>query len=475
MTIVGLYPPAEPTDKAKAIGFYVPTDPARPDVNQVKYYVTPFAMGDEENLLTFIRDFKRLIELKNATDDPVQKLQVLYLLLRDDALACFDANYDDPVITPVDPNDNAADQQATRDQNTANQETAFNEAMEEFLTEYLKTDTGKEIKSDIRTFKKPTDMSVNSFFQRVQELNKLIELCPGGERRYDESELRVILEAACPSSWVLDLKKRSDYTETTVSKMKAYFKLLEGLEGHRAGRFGSGRFGAAMRSRSRGAVDSGRGPGGGGNRGNGGGGGGGGGAGLGQGPNQGRGGGRGGGRPVPAGRAGGTGGRGAPPGPRRSERRRGQYCPHCRTNDHDGSTCQLYQAYRRGHDAQRGNGPRAEVNELETPTERPRRGTYAQAARRGAQDETERNTRNEVHVLDVDSDVDEEVYCYECEPDVGEGHEVYVVTRAQGQRFDPDADSRVPLATIQVMICGQTMFRQKYVGLIDSGASLQLR
>jgi hypothetical protein len=316
MTIVGLYPQAEPTDKAKAIGFYVPTDPARPDVNQVKYYVTPFAMGDEETLLTFVRDFKRLIELKNAADDPVQTLQVLRLLLRDDALACFDSNYDDPVITAVDPNDNAADQQATRDQNRANQVTLFNAAMEEFLTEYLKTDTGKEIKNDIRTFKKPSDLSVNAFFQRLQELNKLIELCPGGERRYDDSELRMILEAACPSSWVVDLKKQSDYNDMTVSKMKAYFKLLEGIEGHRVGRFGSGRFGAATRNRNRGAVDGGRGPGGGVNRGHGGGGGGGG-AGPGQGPNQGRGGnGRGGGRPVPAGRAGGTSGRGAPPGPR---------------------------------------------------------------------------------------------------------------------------------------------------------------
>jgi hypothetical protein len=59
---------------------------------------------------------------------------------------------------------------------------------------------------------------------------------------------------------------------------------------------------------------------------------------------------------------------------------------------------------------------------------------------------------NELHILDIESDDEEEVYCYECVPSDGEGHEVYVVTRAQGQRFDPNMDLPVPFATIQVMV-----------------------
>jgi hypothetical protein len=33
MTIVGLYLPAEPTDKAKSIGFYMPTDPGKTSIS----------------------------------------------------------------------------------------------------------------------------------------------------------------------------------------------------------------------------------------------------------------------------------------------------------------------------------------------------------------------------------------------------------------------------------------------------------
>jgi hypothetical protein len=112
--------------------------------------------------------------------------------------------------------------------------------LNEFLEEYLSTESGNKIKNDIRGFKKPSDMSVMMFFQLIQELNKMIEHCPGDEQCYDESELHVILESACPSSWGSDLKKCSDYTEMTTPKMKAYFKLLEDVEGHCTGQFGCG-------------------------------------------------------------------------------------------------------------------------------------------------------------------------------------------------------------------------------------------
>jgi hypothetical protein len=42
----------------------------------------------------------------------------------------------------------------------------------------------------------------------------------------------------------------------------------------------------------------------------------------------------------------------SPCGMYRLEPRRGNYCPHCRTTEHDGSTCPLYQAYQAGCERQ---------------------------------------------------------------------------------------------------------------------------
>jgi hypothetical protein len=114
MTIIGLYP-TEASDQPSKVAFYLPIDPANAGGNNnIKFYVTPFDSGDTEALLTFINDFKELIRLKGTNNDYTQQVQIVRLLLREEALEKFNEEYLDPVITPVDPTAANNVQQATR-------------------------------------------------------------------------------------------------------------------------------------------------------------------------------------------------------------------------------------------------------------------------------------------------------------------------------------------------------------------------
>jgi hypothetical protein len=91
---------------------------------------------------------------------------------------------------------------------------------------------GKMIKEEMRTFRKPIDMSVEDFIQRMMKINQFIGLCPGPEHQYDDAEMRSLIKQACPNLWLLDLRKHATYPTMTLVQVKAYFKLLESTENH---------------------------------------------------------------------------------------------------------------------------------------------------------------------------------------------------------------------------------------------------
>ena len=258
-------------------------------------------------------------------------------------------------------------------------------------------------------------MSITQLFTRVRDLNQYIEICPDNECPFDENELMTILEAAIPRQWLTDLQKHADYATMTFVRMHTYLKLLESIDvrtkdrTHRQGGRGQGRHMYRTRSTGRGHC-------------------------FGQ-----RGQGRGDGGNAGGGAAGGdsnTGhgrGRGQAAAPRCSNRRRGPYCPHCRTNDHDVSTCAQYQTYLCSVSRGGGGGPcRDEAHHLE-----------------------EENTSQEVHVLDVESSEEE----------------VYVLTRNLPQDSNTNEDVDVPPSSvIQIVLPHDQGVR--YKALLDSGASI---
>ena len=435
MTLVTLEPVPD-DENVKSIGFYVPTNPAEPDGETSKLYINPFESGDDEVLLRFLKDFNRLLRLKNVGDDDLdQRLQLARILLREKALDTFEEAYE-AAEAEDDDDDDDAEEDPLR---------AFNTALDAVKEEFMTADAGSQIKEDIQSFRKPRDMTVSEFFRRVTQLNDLIELTIDDERPLDDRELIKLFEDACPKSWKLQHKLKANYAERTLKSLKAYYKLLENLDDGQltrrrgnspprttnSGRGRRTRYRPRRGNRPMGRNNGGNGGGGnGGNRGNGGGG-------------RGNGGGN---RPQQQQQQQG--------GPRRSGRFRSTYCPHCRTNDHDGQDCDLYQAYRAGRNNRQGSGNRSSQSQHESyGTERNR---DDRSARRNRDEREE-----EFHVLDVQSDSS------------ADEHEVYVLTRNLGVRErKPDEEPPTPRSTL--LVCFPNNVVRKFQALVDSGASLSL-
>ena len=148
---------------------------------------------------------------------------------RDKALQKFNDAYVNPVVVPD--GADAAAQLLVDAQNQDNRRTSFNDALQGLLTESLPPGAGTTIKADIRTIRKPFEMSVGDFCIRLDKLNSYIGLCPGNERPYDDTELKTLLQEACPRSWQVDLKKQIGFNTMTYIQVKNYYKLLENVEG----------------------------------------------------------------------------------------------------------------------------------------------------------------------------------------------------------------------------------------------------
>jgi hypothetical protein len=89
---------------------------------------------------------------------------------------------------------------------------------------------GKTIKEEILTICKPFDISVEDLVQQMIKISKYIGLCPGPERQYDDTEMRSLIEQACPSLWLMDLHKQPTYPTMMPLQVKFYCKLLENSE-----------------------------------------------------------------------------------------------------------------------------------------------------------------------------------------------------------------------------------------------------
>jgi hypothetical protein len=87
--------------------------------------------------------------LKGANDDYVQQVQIVRLLLREEALEKFNEEYVDPIITPVDPNAAQDAQDAVRQQNQDNRRVSFENGIQGLLDQTLPTMAGKKIKDEL--------------------------------------------------------------------------------------------------------------------------------------------------------------------------------------------------------------------------------------------------------------------------------------------------------------------------------------
>jgi hypothetical protein len=240
------------------------------------------------------------------------------LLLREEALATFISCHEDAT-------------EALEDGAVTETEDLFSTTFKNWMTKELPDNlTGRTLKKSLTSEKisKPNDLTLSEFLKRLKKINKYITYCPGETAPLTNEYLITVLEQALPYAWRVDLMKRADYATMSLPQVESYFKLLENIKEAPARRpsndkrsnqgVSSNRSNNNNRSGSGNRTNS---------RGNG--------------NNRGRGNNRSNNR--------GNRNRVANPAPvqalRRSNRRRGPYCPHHRTNDHDGSDCPDYQQY----------------------------------------------------------------------------------------------------------------------------------
>ena len=442
MTIVSLRPPPV-DDSVKGIGFYVPPNLDNPDDNLIKKYVTPFSSGDDETLLRFLKDFEALLRMKGAGDDTQQRLQLLRILLQDQALTTFEAAHE-AALNPDDDEeeDEDEDEVALR---------AYNAGLDAVKEEFLSVECGKRIKDAVREFKKPSSMKVMEFVNRLLELNSYIPLTPGDVPPLTDEDLLEILEKGCSEAhegWKDSHMMQSDYPNRTFISTRNYYKLQEakanmkkerkrGNSPPRVINSGKGRRNQYRPNHTNRPVARNRGGNGGGNSGSGGG-------------NRRNDGNR---------RGGGGGDRSQPDGAvRRSNRYRSTWCPHCRTNEHDGQDCELYQAYKAGRNARQGGGNRDSQQQRGGNSSGEAYCTETRDSRRNG-NRSNRTVEEEFHVLDIQSDSS-------CDD-----HELYVLTRHLPTQ-SKSVDSKVtPRAVLLVCLVDDGSVH-KYKALVDSGASL---
>jgi hypothetical protein len=335
--LIPLIPTRRETSKYDSVGFYVNTNPDDADSDKIKKYVIPYEDGDVEELLEFVNSFRELIRLKAMEDNGPVMFQHLRLLLNGDTLTEFNDAHEES-------------QEDVDDGDDVETVAIFNDSFERWLTHELPDGlTGRNLRDQLTPGKvhKPAGMNISKFVKRIKKINKYITYCPGDAEIRSNDDLIAVLEQAVPHAWRVDLKKRADHASMTLSQVAAYYTLLEGLEPAprnapiRRAVVQTNNRRTSRNNRDRGNRRNDGNNGGGGNGGNA--------------PARRN--------PPPRNRGNAANNNGAPA-LRRSNRRRGPYCPHHRTNEHDGSSCPDYQEYL----TTRNNG--REVNAIEAVEEK---------------------------------------------------------------------------------------------------------
>lgn len=219
--LIPLIPSKRAGDSSDAIGFYVLTDPDDADSDKIKKYVQPFENGGPEELLEFVNDFNDLCKMKRQQENGPAMFTTIRLLLKGDALEGF----------------RDAHNEVTEDLEDGDEdETA--EIFDETLTKWIDSEiqegdrAAKDLKKDLMysNIKKPTTLTVTQFVKRLKKINRFIGYLPGDAEPLTNDELLTVLEKAMPNSWINDLKRRADYNEMTLLKATKYFKLLEEMD-----------------------------------------------------------------------------------------------------------------------------------------------------------------------------------------------------------------------------------------------------
>ena len=194
-------------DKKDKVSFSVAIDSTEPD-DKVKMSVTRFGTGTAEDWLRFRRDATKIIQAKKWGTKPEQLLSMYGLLLKGQAETLF-----------------------TRLTSTGTHDLELvQSALTAMTREYLPIDCAKNTVRYLNQVRKPIEMSIEEFYNRIKTIDSYLPHMPGPlNASLTNDQLVSIVERAVPSEWQMKycLQQALGTSTTSISTMIHFFKVLE--------------------------------------------------------------------------------------------------------------------------------------------------------------------------------------------------------------------------------------------------------
>ncbi len=104
----------------------------------------------------------------------------------------------------------------------------FEELLMEFVASLASEQDRSDLVNQLRQPTKPRNMSVQSFYSRIIELNNAVSLLPGDEEPLSDSQIKKAFYDGMPSAWKTSfIGSGKTFTEMTRNQMVRYFRNLE--------------------------------------------------------------------------------------------------------------------------------------------------------------------------------------------------------------------------------------------------------
>ena len=199
------------------IKFEIPIDPNEPDGLKTIIHFRKLESDEPEDVLIHLRNFEKLVD-DLGTDEGEAHFRLFQLTLGPDAQSDW--------ITVLEEigDDRGQDE--------------FVQALDTFLLSKVDRDCAINTKEWLNQVRKPRNMTVKKFMQRVKQINNLFAVMPLPEEGADEedrivsfteAELRNILKKASPRAW-RDTQEKSNIRFDSVAAQVQYYEKLRNID-----------------------------------------------------------------------------------------------------------------------------------------------------------------------------------------------------------------------------------------------------
>ena len=179
--------------------------------DKVKTYVTKFGSGSAEDWLRFLQEAKKVSDSKGWASKPKQLHAMYGILFKGQAEALY-TRLMTSTVTPSPALD-----------------VRIKDALDKMTLEYLPIDCAKNTIRYLSQVKKPYEMSVEAFYNRIKAIDAYLPLMPGPmNASLGQDQLFSLVENSVPQEWRHKLHLHQTLgKDLEISTMVQYFKILE--------------------------------------------------------------------------------------------------------------------------------------------------------------------------------------------------------------------------------------------------------